>query len=88
MKGAAQIGGMLLINLPLDQAFVTMRNLIDRHCLRSFYGGEGSDDDVSIFVASLLRSCDSPDKQLEAYFRIFDTLLADGMPKGTVLMGA
>jgi len=61
---------MLLINLPLDQAFVTMRNLIDRHCLRSFYGGEGSDDD------------------LEAYYRIFDTLLADGMPKGTVLMGA
>ncbi len=62
MKGTAQIGGMLLINLPLDQAFLTMRNLIDRHCLRSFYGGEGSDDDVSTYVAFFLRSCDSSDK--------------------------
>ncbi|KAF8330808.1 rab-GTPase-TBC domain-containing protein [Cantharellus anzutake] len=63
VKGASQIGAMLLLNLPLDQAFITMRNLIERHCLRSFFGGEGSDDD------------------LEAYYRIFDTLLADGMPK-------
>lgn len=25
---------------------MSMRNLLERHCLRSFYGGEGSDDDV------------------------------------------
>jgi len=61
--GAAKIAAMLLINMPVQQGFVVMRNLLERHCMRSFYGGEGSREDV------------------EAYYRIFDTLLADGMPK-------
>ncbi|KAG6817950.1 hypothetical protein H0H87_012418 [Tephrocybe sp. NHM501043] len=61
--GAARIAAMLLINMPVQQGFVAMRNLLDRHCLRSFYGGEGAQEDV------------------EAYYRIFDTMLADGMPK-------
>ncbi|KAK0233620.1 rab-GTPase-TBC domain-containing protein [Armillaria fumosa] len=61
--GAARIAAMLLINVPLPQAFVVMRNLLERHCLRSFFGGDGAREDV------------------EAYYRIFDTLLADGMPK-------
>ncbi|KAK0481730.1 rab-GTPase-TBC domain-containing protein [Armillaria novae-zelandiae] len=61
--GAARIAAMLLINVPLPHAFVVMRNLLERHCLRSFFGGDGAREDV------------------EAYYRIFDTLLADGMPK-------
>ncbi|PPR02695.1 hypothetical protein CVT26_009798 [Gymnopilus dilepis] len=61
--GAAKIAAMLLINMPSQQGFIVMRNLLERHCLRSFFGGERSKDDV------------------EAYYRIFDTLLADGMPK-------
>ncbi|KAG2022922.1 hypothetical protein CC2G_000637 [Coprinopsis cinerea AmutBmut pab1-1] len=61
--GAARVAAMLLINMPIQNAFIVMRNLLDRHCLRSFFGGERSKDDV------------------EAYYRIFDTLLADGMPK-------
>ncbi|KAG5650741.1 hypothetical protein H0H81_011185 [Sphagnurus paluster] len=61
--GAAKIAAMLLINMPVQQGFVVMRNFLERHCIRSFYGGEGSREDV------------------EAYYRIFDTLLADGMPK-------
>ncbi|PBL00599.1 RabGAP/TBC [Armillaria gallica] len=61
--GAARIAAMLLINVPLPQAFVVMRNLLERHCMRSFFGGDGAREDV------------------EAYYRIFDTLLADGMPK-------
>ncbi|KAJ7225383.1 hypothetical protein GGX14DRAFT_511320 [Mycena pura] len=61
--GASKIAAMLLINMPAQQAFIVMRNLMERHCMRSFYGGEGSKDDV------------------DAYYRIFDTLLADGMPK-------
>jgi len=40
-----------------------MRNLLERHCLRSFFGGQRAKDDV------------------DAYCRIFDTMLADGMPK-------
>ncbi|KAJ7235867.1 rab-GTPase-TBC domain-containing protein [Mycena haematopus] len=61
--GAAKIAAMLLINMPVQQAFIVMRNLMERHCMRSFFGGDGSKDDV------------------DAYYRIFDTLLADGMPK-------
>ncbi|KAK1233672.1 hypothetical protein PQX77_003167 [Marasmius sp. AFHP31] len=61
--GASKIAAMFLLNMPIQQGFVVMRNLLERHCMRSFYGGERSKDDV------------------EAYYRIFDTLLADGMPK-------
>ncbi|KAF8913146.1 rab-GTPase-TBC domain-containing protein [Gymnopilus junonius] len=61
--GAAKVAAMLSINMPNQQGFIVMRNLLERHCLRSFFGGERSKDDV------------------EAYYRIFDTLLADGMPK-------
>jgi hypothetical protein len=45
--GAAKIGAMLLINMPVQQAFIVMRNLMERHCMRSFFGGDGSKDDVS-----------------------------------------
>lgn len=63
MPGIAKIAAMLLLNMAPAQGFVVMRNLLERHCMRSFYGGLTSKDDV------------------EAYYRIFDTLLADGMPK-------
>ncbi|KAF5388591.1 hypothetical protein D9757_004681 [Collybiopsis confluens] len=63
VAGVAKIAAMFLINMPIQQAFVVMRNLLERHVLRSFFGGSGSKEDV------------------EAYYRIFDTLLADGMPK-------
>ncbi|TFK36995.1 rab-GTPase-TBC domain-containing protein [Crucibulum laeve] len=61
--GAAKIAAMVLLNMPSQQGFIVMRNLLERHLMRSFFGGERSKDDV------------------EAYYRIFDTLLADGMPK-------
>jgi len=61
--GAARIAAMLLINLPSQKGFIVMRNLLERHCLRSFFGGQRAKDDV------------------DAYCRIFDTMLADGMPK-------
>jgi TBC1 domain family member 14 len=44
--GAAKMAAMLLINLPSQKAFIALRNLLERHCLRSFYGGEASKDDV------------------------------------------
>ncbi|KAI0363740.1 RabGAP/TBC [Pilatotrama ljubarskyi] len=61
--GVAKVAAMILLNMPAAPGFVVLRNLLERHCLRSFYGGMASKDDV------------------EAYYRIFDTLLADGMPK-------
>ncbi|KAH9947099.1 RabGAP/TBC [Amylocystis lapponica] len=63
VHGIAKIAAMILINMPAAQGFVVMRNVLERHCMRSFYGGFATRDDV------------------EAYYRIFDTLLADGMPK-------
>ncbi|KAI0094328.1 rab-GTPase-TBC domain-containing protein [Irpex rosettiformis] len=63
VSGVSKVAAMILLNMGPAEGFVVMRNLLERHCLRSFYGGETSKDDV------------------EAYYRIFDTLLADGMPK-------
>ena len=45
--GAAKIAAMILINMSPTQGFIVMRNLLERHCLRSFYGGMVSKDDVS-----------------------------------------
>lgn len=61
--GVAKLAAMILLNLAPGPGFVMLKNLLERHCLRSIYGGAGAKDDV------------------EAYYRIFDTLLADGMPK-------
>lgn len=47
--GAAKIAAMLLLNMPSQQAFVVMRNLLERHCMRSFFGGEGTREDVRPF---------------------------------------
>lgn len=98
--GISKIAAMVLINMSPVQGFIVMRNLLERHCLRSFYGGIGSKDDVSGD-----RSADSPVRlTLESLgrsvlqvsrlpsctithlttCRIFDTLLADGMPKSAL----
>jgi TBC1 domain family member 14 len=47
--GAAKIAGMLLLNLTPQKAFVVMRNLLERHCLRSFFGGDPSKEDVDAY---------------------------------------
>ncbi|KAH9968645.1 rab-GTPase-TBC domain-containing protein [Russula dissimulans] len=61
--GTARIAAMVLLNMSAGPGFIVMKNLLERHCMRSFYGGLSTKDDM------------------EAYYRIFDTLLADGMPK-------
>ncbi|KAH9997748.1 rab-GTPase-TBC domain-containing protein [Russula compacta] len=63
VQGIARIAAMVLLNIPAAPGFIVLKNLLERHCMRSFYGGLSTKDDV------------------EAYYRIFDTLLADGMPK-------
>lgn len=45
--GIAKLAAMLLINMPVQQGFVVLRNLLERHCMRSFYGGAAAKDDVS-----------------------------------------
>jgi hypothetical protein len=65
--GAAKIAAMLLISIPPQQAFVVMRNLLERHCLRSFFGGDGARQDVSTVCSSY--SCSLTLPQVEAYYR-------------------
>ncbi|GJJ13364.1 hypothetical protein Clacol_007616 [Clathrus columnatus] len=51
VEGIAKIGGMLLLNLNSpNQAFIVMRNLLERSCLRAFYGGHAARDDKRITV--------------------------------------
>jgi len=44
--GAAKVAAMLLINMPAQRGFIVMRNLLERHLLRSFFGGERTKDEV------------------------------------------
>ncbi|KDE03059.1 hypothetical protein MVLG_06448 [Microbotryum lychnidis-dioicae p1A1 Lamole] len=59
--GLACPAAMLLINMSVADAFISLVNLVNKSFLKSFYG-------------------DNPDEP-DAYYRIFDTLLADNMPK-------
>jgi len=63
IQGIARMAAMILLTMSAGPGFIVLKNLLERHCMRSFYGGLSTKDDV------------------EAYYRIFDTLLADGMPK-------
>lgn len=47
VKGIARIAAMVLLNMPAPQGFIMMRNLLERHCMRAFYGGIALKDDVS-----------------------------------------
>ncbi|KAG6814137.1 hypothetical protein H0H92_002132 [Tricholoma furcatifolium] len=77
--GASRVAAMLLLNMPVQQGFVAMRNLLDRHCLRSFFGGEGARDDVEAYYRYAI--VNTKNFIANDSTRIFDTLLADGMPK-------
>ena len=67
--GAAKIAAMLLINMPSQQGFIVMRNLLERHCLRSFFGGERAKDDVSSSLPLTTENILSDFSQVEAYYR-------------------
>lgn len=53
MFGVAKIAGMLLINMSPERGFVVLRNLLERHCMRSFYGGDNTKEDVSTLTVSI-----------------------------------
>lgn len=66
---------------PAD-AWVALSNLIHKSCLKSFYNAD--EDEVCDPVAKTHEDGSflmPDDLKLEAYFRIFDTLLADSMPR-------
>lgn len=47
VSGVARIAGMLLLQMSIERAFLVMRNLMERHCVRSFYSGDTGNEDVS-----------------------------------------
>ena len=47
VTGASKLAAMFLLYLPSPTAFIAMRNLLERHCMRSFYGGMSCKEDVS-----------------------------------------
>jgi TBC1 domain family member 14 len=68
MPGVAKVAAMIILNMAPAQGFIVMRNLLERHCLRSFYSGDSSKDDVRDLLCFL---CDPPSntEQVEAYYR-------------------
>lgn len=71
VTGASKIAAMFLLNMHPPNAFVAMRNLLERHCLRSFYGGLAAKDDVGIsflYSISFAHQCVSP------FFRLKRTI--------------
>ena len=46
VRGTSKVAAMILLNMAPAPGFIVMRNLLERHCLRSFYGGPSSKDDV------------------------------------------
>jgi hypothetical protein len=50
--GTARIAAMILLNMSAGPGFVLMKNLLERHCMRSFYGGISTRDDVRVQSAA------------------------------------
>jgi hypothetical protein len=46
--GTARIAAMILLNMTAVPGFVLMKNVLERHCMRSFYGGISTRDDVRV----------------------------------------
>jgi hypothetical protein len=51
LQGVARIAAMILLNMPVSPGFVVMRNLLERHYMRSFYGELSTKDDVRDHIA-------------------------------------
>ena len=52
VHGVAKIAAMFLLNMRPPEGFLAMRNLLERHCMRAFFGGIGTKDDVSPLLPS------------------------------------
>lgn len=52
--GVSRVAAMFLISMPPQQGFVVMRNLLERHCMRSFYGGAATKDDVGFAFSRMI----------------------------------
>jgi hypothetical protein len=60
VKGIARIAAMILLNMSAGPGFVVMKNLLERHCLRSFYGGFSTKNDVRVQSALQIHTLNWP----------------------------
>ncbi len=62
VMGASKVAAMFLLNMSAQSAFIAMRSLLERHCLRSFYGGLEAKQEVCILTVlkSHLLNFESP----------------------------
>ena len=58
VQGVARLAAMILLNMPASPGFIVMKNLLERHCMRSFYGGLSAKDDVSTHTYLILVAID------------------------------
>lgn len=69
---------MILLNMPPAEAFLSLINLVNKSFLKGFYSADHAD--VSSFRIFGRYVVLIVGVQMDAYYRIFDTLLADTMP--------
>ncbi len=51
VMGIARIAAMILLNMSAGPGFIVMKNLLERHCMRSFYGGFSTKNEVRVLSA-------------------------------------
>jgi hypothetical protein len=52
IHGTAKVAAMILLNMSAGPGFIVMKNLLERHCMRSFYGGFSTKNDVRVRAAA------------------------------------
>ena len=58
VQGIARIAAMILLNMSASPGFIVMKNLLERHCMRSFYGGFSTKNDVRVQSAPQMHTLD------------------------------
>ena len=52
VNGVAKVAAMIILNMSAPEGFVVLRNLLERHCMRAFYGGLSTKDDVRYLLST------------------------------------
>ena len=56
VQGVARLAAMILLNMPASPGFIVLKNLLERHCMRAFYGESSTKNDVCIHTYPTLVS--------------------------------
>lgn len=81
MPDIHHIAGMLLITMPLPHAFIALRNLLNRPCLRAFYSGLTEEVEAYYRVSNLVPNELLHPTDLIGWSQIFENLQGELFPK-------